>query len=171
MVVSGLFSWVLPYMLPKEYAAIQYIFSACLFAPLLYTLSEVSSIGIAISKKTRYSMYSSVIAVIINAIGNYLLVPILGAIGAAISTALSFFVFFLLRTEFSKKVWRKYNTSKAYILVFMVLLASISDALVFQGSASSLLLWGGLLISGLFFFKGTINLLLKWIKFKLYSNI
>ena len=61
-------------------------------------------IGIGFKKKTQYFFYVSVIASVSNFIGNLLLVPYLGAKGAAISTGLSYIIFFSARTYFSTKL-------------------------------------------------------------------
>ena len=93
IVLVGLFSWIVPYFLPENYKDIQYLLPMCLLAPMFYTLSEVTGIGIAISKKTKLSMLCSLVAMLVSAILNYLLVKDFGAKGAAISTATAFFVF------------------------------------------------------------------------------
>ncbi|MBL4630818.1 MAG: polysaccharide biosynthesis C-terminal domain-containing protein [Paraglaciecola sp.] len=51
-------------------------------------------------------MLASCIAFAVNILGNYILVPTLGSKGAAISTAVSFWIFLVLRTEFASRVWR-----------------------------------------------------------------
>ncbi|MFK3871711.1 oligosaccharide flippase family protein [Pseudoalteromonas rhizosphaerae] len=156
VVLSGLFSWVLPYFLPHEYAAIQYLISACLLGPLFYTLSEVTAVGIAIAKKTKYSMYVSTIAMGVNAIGNYMLIPTLGAAGAAISTAISFYFFYILRTEFSKKVWRKASYHRSYIIVTLLLLVSITNAIFYQ-LVFFYFYWIGLFFFGILFFREVLK--------------
>lgn len=154
IVLSGLFSWILPYFLPTEYAAIQYLITPCLLAPLFYTLSETTAVGIAISRKTHFSMYASVGAMLINALGNYLLVPDLGAAGAAISTAFAFWCFYIFRTEFSRRVWRNIPSLKAYIICTILLLISISIPLL--KNTNTIYVWGVTLIVGLFLFSKNI---------------
>lgn len=162
VVLSGLFSWVLPYFLPKEYAAIQYLITLCLLGPLFYTLSETTAVGIAISRKTGFSMLASIGAMLINAIGNYLLVPTMGAKGAAISTAFSFWVFYILRTELSRKVWRKLPTTKTYsvitLLLFVVIFTAVSE--VYQ---ISLYFWVFMFFIGVILFKISFGKLLNFI--------
>lgn len=148
IVLSGLFSWILVFFLPKEYASIQYLITACLIAPLLYTLSETSSVGIAITRKTKFSMYASLGAVLVNIIGNYLLVPCLGASGAAVSTAFSFWVFYILRTEYSNYIWKKTPRKKNYLTTSFLLIITITNALYFKGNTVALIIWFILLILG-----------------------
>src|SRR5690606_10477486 len=87
---TGIFSWLLVLLLPENYAEVRYIVIACLAAPLLYTLSEATVIGIGISRRTIYSMLSALIAFIFNLAASYWLIPIYGAAGAAVSTAAAF---------------------------------------------------------------------------------
>ena len=124
--LAGLFSWVIPYLLPPSFSEVQYIFVACLGYPLFYTLSETTVVGINVTKKTKYSMLAGVIALCINVFANYMFVPLYGAKGAAISTALSFWVFFVCRTEFSSRVWIKMKKrEKIYIKTLTYMLCVI----------------------------------------------
>ena len=101
-------------------------------------------------------MYVSIIAMIINVIGNYFLIPILGAMGAAISTALSFWFFYLLRTECSRKVWRNIPRRKAYLITLLLLFTLIVNAIFFDDSKVSLLIWLVLALLGFFIFRVSI---------------
>ena len=71
----------------------------------MYTISETTCSGIGISKKSYLNIYVSIGACIVNFIGNTILVPKLGCQGAAISTGISYIVFFVLRTYFSNKYY------------------------------------------------------------------
>ena len=159
IVLSGMFSWVLPYFLPKEYAAIQYLITACLLGPFFYTLSETTAVGIAIVRKNSLSMIASIGAMLANALGNYLLVPELGAVGAAVSTAFSFWLFYILRTEFSRKVWRKMPTKRNYIFITLLLIFASLDAILFKNSIEFIIIWLLLFFMGLFVFRKSIALL------------
>lgn len=123
VVFLGLFSWVLPYFFPQQYVNIQYLLPCCLLAPLLYTISEITGIGVSLKRKTIYTMLASVIAMLTSIALCYLLVPVYGAKGASSATVFAFFVFFLVRTLFSEIVWQKMYDFKFYspllILIFM----------------------------------------------------
>lgn len=168
-VLAGLFSWILPYLLPKEYEAIKYLITACLLGPLFYTLSETTAVGIAIARKTKYSMFASIGAMLINAVGNYVLVPDFGASGAAVSTAFAFWVFYTLRTEFSRRVWRDIPSRKTYIVITLLLFASAVNTLYLHAGFIAILLWLGLFGIGLVIFKASISLLIGEAR-KLYVN-
>jgi O-antigen/teichoic acid export membrane protein len=122
--LAGMFSWVVTYILPPEYQQVQYILLAAMAYPLLYTLSEATGVGIGIKRKTMYSMLAAVVALGFNAIGNWWLIPIYGASGAAMASAVAFFVFFTIRTEAGAKLWVSFERWQMY--GFVLLLISLS---------------------------------------------
>lgn len=103
---AGLLSWVATLILPSNYAAVQWILIPCLGYPLLYTLSETTVVGLGITRRSGFAMLAAIIAFVINLLGNWWLIPSLGATGAAISTCVSFWFFFVLRTEFAIYLWK-----------------------------------------------------------------
>src|SRR5690606_11001079 len=80
--VAGLFSWLLPHLLPAAYEKVRYIFLACLIYPLFLVISEVTGAGINIMRKTMYLPFNTGLALVINFFLNILLVPSYGASGA-----------------------------------------------------------------------------------------
>ncbi|OWJ90125.1 polysaccharide biosynthesis protein [Pseudomonas sp. A46] len=128
--LAGLFSWIITYFLPPSYASVQYILVACMAYPLFYTLSEATGVGLGIARKSSYAMMASIVAVLVNFVGNYLLVPTYGAAGAAISTAFAFWVFFFCRTEFSCRVWRPVPRFRFYATTLVCLVISVLFVLI-----------------------------------------
>lgn len=166
VVLSGLFSWIIPSFLPQSYAEIQFIITACLLGPLFYTLSETTAVGIAIARKTKLVMLASIFAVLINLVGNYILVPEYGTKGAAAATAIAFWSFFILRTEFSKLVWRKVPVLKSYTCVTVLTFCAVmSMFFLSENSLVFISLWLILLFIGLFVFLNIIKKLL--VKFRM----
>jgi O-antigen/teichoic acid export membrane protein len=121
---AGLFSWVLLYFLPKDYAAIEYLIVACVAMPLLYMLSETTVVGIGITRRSSFSMLASLFAFLINAVLNYLFIPEYGASGAALASVAAFFVFFAIRTEASAFLWESFPRVKIYIVAVMYISAT-----------------------------------------------
>ncbi|OOF21024.1 lipopolysaccharide biosynthesis protein [Salinivibrio sp. IB872] len=160
----GMFSFVLVYFLPPEYSAIEYLIVACVAMPLFKMLAETTGVGIGITRRSSFSMLASICAFIVNAILNYLLIPDLGASGAAIATLLAFFAYFVVRTEATAKLWwgfprfKIYSVTISYIL-FTTLVVVNEDT--FQYSAIAWLL---LLLSTMFFFSKTAILLVLELK-------
>ncbi|MBL3554926.1 MULTISPECIES: oligosaccharide flippase family protein [Marinobacter] len=132
--LAGLFSWMVTLFLPPEYAAVQWVLVSCVGYPLLYTLSETTVVGIGISRRSSYAMLAASIAFAVNLGGNWWLVPSYGAAGAAVSTCISFWIFFLLRTEFSIYLWEPMPRGLLYFFSFV----TVAGAVVFT-------LWGSVL--------------------------
>ena len=156
VVLSGLFSWIIPIFLPQSYAEIQFIITACLLGPLFYTLSETTAVGIAIARKTKLAILASIFAILVNLMANYFLVPLYGAGGAAISTAIAFWCFYVVRTELAKIVWRNLFTKKAYVVTLLLLCFSFINVLKIFEYHFLIFLYGLLFCFGLIFFRKII---------------
>ena len=141
----GLCAPLVDYILPSEYAKVKYILVACMAFPLFYTLSEVTSVGIGITRKTHYGLYATVLALLANLFGNYLLVPQYGAIGAAASTSIAFWAFIILKTLFAQQVWRPVVNYKFYCLSTLVIVILLIN-LAMKKPFYQMLIWGGTLI-------------------------
>jgi len=157
-ILAGSLSWLLQYLLPGMYIQVQYLVTACMISPLLYALSEVTASGIGIARKTAYSMVASLIAVLINVLGNYILIPRFGAAGAAISTAFAFWLFLICRTEFSCRVWQAIPRAKLYGVTGVILTLAICMSL-FQniGRSTWVIIWLATGAIGAFFFGPSLN--------------
>ena len=108
-------------LLGEKYDGAQFIFPFLVLMPIMYTISETTVLGINFSKKTKYHIYIASFAAISNIIGNLLLVPKLGAKGAAISTGLAYGVFFIFRTYFANKFYKiDFKFLKLGICVFFI---------------------------------------------------
>ncbi|WP_168407718.1 oligosaccharide flippase family protein [Acinetobacter indicus] len=98
---------VLSLFFPQKYISIIYLLPLLVLPTLFYTVAEVSGIGISITKNTTKMIYVSCISLILHFILSILLIVKLGALGAAISIAVAFYFYLLLKTLFSAKVWSK----------------------------------------------------------------
>lgn len=117
---------ILILLLGKKFEGALKIFPTLILMPVMNTVSEVTVVGINFKKKTKYHLIISLIITVINLILNYIMVQKYGAVGAAISTGITFYIFFLLRTYFSKKVYDcKYKINKFIYLSFLVMIYSI----------------------------------------------
>ncbi len=70
----------------------------------MYITSETTVIGINFFKKVRWHLLISFAVLAVNISSNLLLVPRLGARGAAISIGMSYVLFFALRTHISFEI-------------------------------------------------------------------
>ena len=112
-------------ILASGYSEAQYIVGLLALTPILYTLSETSTLGIVFSGKSYLNLWVSFLSIIPNIVLNYLLVPRIGTVGAAIATAISYVVFCIARTYFSNIAGFKINFSKQFFNIFIFLLAGI----------------------------------------------
>ena len=74
--------------------------------PLFYGFILISAAGIWKVEKTYINIYLSIISAIIGVILNWVLVPIFGGVGAAIATAITFFLWTLFSLVISEKYWK-----------------------------------------------------------------
>lgn len=156
----GLFSWVVTLFLPSEYISIKWILVACLGAPLMYTLSETTVVGIGVSRRSEFSMLATVAAFCLNGIGNWFLIPKFGAAGAAISTFFSFWFFLILRTELAIYLWKPIKRQRIYGYSGLILVATTISALYGKYTelfSSLLVFWIVLFCVALFDFKSELS--------------
>jgi len=112
---------VIVLLLGSDFKEAAIIMPFLVFMPVLYTLSETTVIGINFFKKTRWHILIAGVACVVNIFGNWLLVPDFGAIGASISTAIAYLIFFSLRTHISLKFYKvNYNLKKIYFMIAIV---------------------------------------------------
>lgn len=147
-----IFRNILLLYLGPEYRNTDKIFVFLLFVPVMFCISETTACGINFSKKTIYSLYVSIIVAVINIIGNYLLIPFFGALGAAISTAFSYLLFFWIRTFFSRRLWYKMNLIK-YCINFIILIAFCINMVTFESKLLEIVLFILVLIYNFFLVK------------------
>ncbi|WP_051059419.1 lipopolysaccharide biosynthesis protein [Bhargavaea cecembensis] len=106
------------FLLGVDYNAAKVVIPFLVFMPIMYTLSETTVIGINFYKKTHWHILIALISCVFNIIGNALLVPDFGAVGAAISTGLSYIVFFSLRTHISLRYYKvDFGLKKVYFFI------------------------------------------------------
>jgi polysaccharide biosynthesis family protein len=122
----GIFSPVVTWILPGKYASVQFILLSCMMFPLFYTLTEVTGIGLNVVKKTWLITAINIAAFLLNFSLLHWLVPLLGARGAAMSTATAFWVFMLIKTELSSRMWQTLPCRKIYTNTALCLIVCLS---------------------------------------------
>lgn len=116
-------------ILSARYADAAVIIPFLLFYPLMYTISETTTLGISFSRKTKYNIIISIVSALVNYAGNYILVPEYGALGASISTGIAYIVFFWMRTLISRKLWYKFNISIYFWNILFMTLMSFENVI------------------------------------------
>lgn len=118
-------------LLGERYRQAAYILPFLIFSPIMYTISETTVSGLVFLKKSKMQVVVAVGACITNIIGNTILVPRLGAQGAAISTGVSYIVFFTLRTALSNYYFYiDFNLKKFYMLTGVVVLYAFYNTFI-----------------------------------------
>ncbi len=97
---------LLHFILGQEYAASINLFILLLLVPFFSTLSEVTSVGINLSKKTHWHFYIILAVSLVSLVNCYILIPALGAKGAVVANVLSNAAFFAFRTYCGIRLYR-----------------------------------------------------------------
>lgn len=124
-------------LLGKEYRDAALIFPFLMFEPIMYTISETTVTGLVVTKKSGYQVIAAAVACATNFIGNWVLTPLMGPRGAAISTGFSYIVFFAMRTILSNRIYYvDYHLPKlavmTILLVIFALYGSCQAALAYK---------------------------------------
>lgn len=96
---------LLAFFLGARYREAVYILPFLIFNPIMYTVSETTVGGLVFHNKSMLQVVVSVVACLANLLGNSILVPMYGCQGAAVSTGISYIVFFIMRTFLSNKYY------------------------------------------------------------------
>jgi O-antigen/teichoic acid export membrane protein len=129
-------------------------------ASMALGLSDLGSSGSMVANRTRLIARNQIVAAIVNLILNLILIPILGFMGAAWSTLLSFLLLAILQTITSKRfltwrwpvtsLWRVLAASAAMSAAVLLLQAGLrSDTTVWQVVILLLSILVGALIYGM----------------------
>lgn len=165
--LCGSLAWVCDWLLPPSYAQVKYVLLCMLMQPLLYTLSEITCVGIGIQRRTIFSVWITGAAFLVNLVWSYFLVPLMGATGAAIANASAFTVFFIARTEVSARIWRSFPRVQLYVYVLTLLALAVAS--VYGAALVPAALYGGwLMLLGLsvFLFRRQWSEMLEMIQAK-----
>lgn len=131
-VLVGGFSWVIDYLLPDHYIGVKYLVPCAIAPPILYALSEITSIGIGVSRRAIWALLTTLGALCANLLLGLWLIPRFGAAGAVMANTVAFFVFFAARTEASAYLWRRFPRFEIYLFVVLacaIALMSVSIGL------------------------------------------
>lgn len=164
------FKDLIAYLLGPEYRAATAVFPFLVFMPVMYTISETTVMGINFKEKTSKHIVIAIIAAISNCVGNYILVPTLGATGAAISTGVAYIILFLARTYYSVKYYYvNYHLKRFLISCFAVYLLAIWNSFN-SWSIVGMLFSLTTIVILIFCYRDTIKTILNEIKEKMASR-
>ncbi len=115
-----------------------------IFIPLLYTLSEITVVGINFKKKTYLHVVISITCAIFCSAVVWHTVPLFGARGAALGIAVTYILFFYLRTYFSWKLFPvnfkmlRFNITLAVVFINAIVNTLYSGATIWVAGTNFL---------------------------------
>lgn len=157
-------------LLGKTYREAAYIIPFLTLHPIMYTISETTVTGVVVKKKSYIHIIIAAISCLTNLIGNSILVPILGGKGAAISTGISYIVFYLLRTFFGMRYFQFRIMPFKFILISVVLIVNATyNTFASFGTISVTMYLGSIIILVLLYMdvvKDIANMMLSFLRSK-----
>ncbi|MGH2575934.1 MAG: polysaccharide biosynthesis C-terminal domain-containing protein, partial [Ignavibacteria bacterium] len=105
------------YLIGSKYWSGVYIVPVVLFGYLIYGIYINLMAGIYIEKKTKYLPYITGLGALINICGNFILIPLIGIFGAALSSFLSFLAMTVYIYKVSQRFYPvAFEMNKIYII-------------------------------------------------------
>lgn len=126
--ILAIFKKNITLLLSTSYSDSQYIICLLALVPILYTLSETTTLGIVFSRKSYLNIYVSLFSIFTCLITSLILVPKITATGAALAISISYLVFYYTRTYFSKKNKFQISVKKQSMQILVLLLAGIMNS-------------------------------------------
>jgi len=107
VVILGFISpWLVKWVVGPQFYSSWPIIGVLAWQSLFYGVFLVVSAGIWKTEKTYLNMYLMIMAGVVNVILNAFLVPKYGGMGAAIATALTFFIWIVVSAIVSERLWQ-----------------------------------------------------------------
>ena len=158
----GMGSWLAEFLLPEKYNGVSSLIIPSLAYPLLYTLSECTSVGLNVRRKTKVILFISLVCLGVNILLNFIFIPLYGAKGAVLASVLAFWCYFSLKTYYSFKYYVRWDYFIFWILIALFSLLSILSMFLSQTAVVGIysLLFAILLIKNM----ESVTWLLKCIK-------
>ncbi|MDC0534660.1 oligosaccharide flippase family protein [Francisellaceae bacterium] len=125
------FSPILHLLLGDEYFQSIKVFGCLLFIPVFYVMADIVIAGIVLAKNSRLNMLTTLLSLIINIVLCLILIPLYGALGAAISISASYGMLFVVRWWLADR-YIKLSPSWIYIS-FLILSLVIAQFVNFLG--------------------------------------
>lgn len=109
-------------LLGENYRTVTDFLPFLLFSPVSYTIAETTGVGIALEKKSNINLLIYASSIIVNFFACYILIPLYGVEGAAISSAIAASFMLILKTIFGQKYFRSIRRYRYMIAGMAVLL-------------------------------------------------
>lgn len=99
--IVGVMSYPIVKLLPVNYQSISSLIPMLVAVPILCLLTEITGIYINLKGKTYLHTLTTILALALNLVLNYFLIPEFGLVGGAIATLVAFYFLFIVKTELS----------------------------------------------------------------------
>ena len=109
------------FLAPSYRSATQIMPFLVLF-PVMYTLADITGVGIILKKRTYLNLLVILAALIFSFAGNIFLVPVFGSKGAALSTGIAYIVYFSVRTFISFRLMPVHFSIVQFVPSFCILI-------------------------------------------------
>ena len=124
------FRGIIVLILGPDYRAANRVIPFLALMPVLSVLFEMTGQGIKFKKKPKYFNYASLAAIVCNLLGNTLLVPRFCGVGAAVATAATYIVYFIIGTYFAGKCYPVKYEYRNFIISLVLYIGYASYATV-----------------------------------------
>lgn len=136
MVLFGLvilfFQDIIFLLLGASYRSSKTFFAFLLIAPICYTISETTGVGIALAQKTHLNIIFILASLLVNAGGCLVLIPKMGALGAAVSAAIAGVVYLIIRSILGEKYYKCVTSYTKSISALLIMFAACLVNLYFS---------------------------------------
>jgi len=132
---------IITLFLSNRYDDVQYYIPLLAFSIYMSCLSETTNLGIVFSRKTYFNVYVTGITLIVNVGLSFIVIPTYGTRGAALSNALSFMLFLILRTLLSSREGFRIKMSSHLVTISYVFIVCVVKAFLNLSSVETILFY------------------------------
>jgi O-antigen/teichoic acid export membrane protein len=113
-------------LLGSDYRDSMPFFAFMLANPILYTVAETTGLGISIAKKSELNVVASLVALVVCVLACWILVPLIGALGAAIAMMLGALGQYITQTILGERYYRVITSYiKSFLPLVLLVFASV----------------------------------------------
>jgi O-antigen/teichoic acid export membrane protein len=124
---------VITLIFDKSYKDSASIFPFLVFLPVLYILTEITSLGVYFKKKVHYEIYVYIILAFLSIGLNWILIRLFYAKGAAMALSLNYILYFFLRSLVSMKLYPiNINWGKTIVYLAVLWVSALVNTFVVE---------------------------------------
>lgn len=126
VLLTGMSQEIIFFMVDEEYNAAYKVIPWIAWSYVFFAMAMVVRVGLLVGKKTLLSAWIVFFVFLVNVVGNLVMIPINGVVGAAMSTLLAFVVYFVVNLICSHRyIPIKFELKKILILCVLVFGATL----------------------------------------------